>query len=91
MEQNNNNSTNLVLEWIKKDITIIIVCLIALGCCYYTLYRAKDFGDRCNEYWMDQWDEKCMMPKDKYNMFMENFTIFPIETEGGQDAVQNNS
>jgi len=80
-----NNELNIprwAVDWVKKDFIIIIVCLMAMLACLYTIYMAKDYNQQCNEHWAEQWNEKCVNAH-PYETFNENFSIVPKEVKGG--------
>jgi len=67
-----------IIEWFQKDYTIIIVCLVAILLCVYTMYRAQDYKKDCNDYWKAQWEKSCPV-NTKYIVYENNFTILPVE------------
>lgn len=45
-----------LMEWIKKDFVIIILCLLALLACLYTLYAVGSYQEQINQAWQQQWN-----------------------------------
>ena len=42
---------------VKKDLTIYIICAIALLCCLFTMLSIGSYRDAINKAWLDQWME----------------------------------
>lgn len=58
-QQKSNELLFVLMDWIKKDLTIIVVCIIALGACAYTIWTVGSYQDAINEHWLDQWNSSC--------------------------------
>ncbi|GAG46112.1 unnamed protein product, partial [marine sediment metagenome] len=69
-----------IIRWFQKDATIIIVCLVALLVCTYSLYRVQNYKTDCNDHWRSQWEKSCPV-NTKYMIYEKNFTIVPMETQ----------
>jgi len=72
----------VVIDVVKKDFVVVFMCLVAILICLYTLYMAKDYSDKCNDHWIEQWNEKCPNSKGYYNTFNDSFSLVPKETKG---------
>jgi hypothetical protein len=59
-DKNKSNLFNWILDCIKKDYFIIILCCLALTGCIYTLATVGSYQNKINEHWMDQWDSICV-------------------------------
>jgi cell division protein FtsW (lipid II flippase) len=46
-----------LMAWAKRDATIIIVCILALAGCLYTLMTTASYQKAINQNWMDQWEK----------------------------------
>ena len=44
-------SIKTILNYIQKDLFIILVCLITILGCMYTLYTVESYKQDCNNYW----------------------------------------
>ena len=66
---------NNILILIKKDLTLILICLIALAACVYTLMTVGAYQDKINDHWMQQWDEICNDAPIGYDPIGANFTF----------------
>ena len=70
-------------EWIKKEFWVIIVLLVSLLLCMYALNSVKDVEQRCNEHWVQEFKDKCMMyqtsnvPSSPYPEFNFTTTLVP--------------
>lgn len=79
----------LFLDWIRKDAFIIIICLIAILICAFSLYNIESYKHKCNSHW-NYYFEKCgclCLPLDsgEPKNFTQNFTIeFPFWDNGSR-------
>jgi hypothetical protein len=48
--------THYLIDWIKRDFVVIIVCLMSLLGCLYTMLTVGTYQQRINEAWQLQWD-----------------------------------
>lgn len=64
---------NKLIEWLKKDWVVIIVCLLALCACVYTSHQATNYSNKCNQHWQEQW-EKAGCSVHGYNTFDINYS-----------------
>ena len=63
-----NTDIRWVLDWIKKDFVIIIICLLCLLGCLYTLYTVGSYQKACNDHWQQQFiDCGCMKSLKPFN------------------------
>lgn len=44
------------LQWIKKDFLVIIICLLSILACVYTIFTVTEYQDQINRHWIDQWE-----------------------------------
>lgn len=44
-----------LIEWMKKDIVIIIICLLALAVCFFVIASVDAYQDEINKAWIEQW------------------------------------
>ena len=51
---------NRLLDWIRKDTVFIIISLLVLAACYYTLESVDNYQDKINDAWIMQWNESCI-------------------------------
>ena len=63
-----------VLEWVKKDFVVIIVCCLCLLACLYTIYSVASYQEQINNAWERQWNEsgcyvKPYVPSIPYNLW----------------------
>jgi len=63
-----------VVEWIKKDIIIIIVLCLALAACFITLASVDAYQAKINDAWLDQWDSVCNKDITNYKPVPVNIT-----------------
>lgn len=57
------DTMNNVLVWVRKDAVIIIVCILALAGCVYTLLHGDSIVANCNAHWQEQWEKaQCFIP-----------------------------
>ena len=47
-------------EFIKRDFWYILVCMIALLGCIYTLHQGNNMINTCNEVWSEYLDTYCV-------------------------------
>jgi len=50
---------NYLIDWIKHDIVIIIICCLTLSVCAFTIASSVAYQDTINDAWFDQWDSVC--------------------------------
>lgn len=48
------SESNKYWLWVKKDFIYIVVCLIALIACLYTIASVQNYQNECNEHWVEQ-------------------------------------
>ena len=73
---------NRFIEFIKRDLLYIIVCLLAILACVYTIESVQEFQDHCNIYWTDQVKD-CNCGTQQFNNWSENFTLMlPLQEIG---------
>lgn len=48
-----------LMEWIKKDFIIIIVCLVAVLVCIFSYFNASIILEQCNSKCVEQFNEHC--------------------------------
>lgn len=68
------------LELIKKDRIYIILLLLALLACMYTIYTVGDYQEKCNEHWEEQFSNGNCVCKG-YAKFNESPTLPLLNTE----------
>jgi hypothetical protein len=59
-DTNKPNLFNGIMDWIKKDYFIIVLCCLTLTACIYTLATVGSYQEKINDHWMDQWDSVCV-------------------------------
>ena len=59
-----------VLEWVRKDGAIIIVCLVAVLLCLYSLLVGLNYKEACNTYWNDR-----LQAKGFFDYGVDNFSM----------------
>ena len=84
---------NKLIKWIKKDYVIIIICLLCLLGCLYTILTIGEYQEQCNQYWETQL-EQCEC-KNYIQEFDTNFSITMnyegAKTNGNQNTNQDTS
>lgn len=55
----NNDFFNHLMAWMQKDILFIIIALLVLAACFYTIRSVGSYQQRINDAWMQQWNESC--------------------------------
>lgn len=61
---------NQLMAWVQRDMIYIILMILVLGACAYTLMHTDNINDSCNEHWVQQWKQSsCRI--DPYNNFTE--------------------
>jgi hypothetical protein len=70
------------LEFVKRDFVYIILLLVAVLGCMYTLYNVGDYQQQCNEHWIEQMNMgNCICQgyggnaTSRYPLFEDNFTL----------------
>lgn len=71
-------NTNKIIEYIKKDFLIIIVCLVCLLVCMYALYNIKAVEQRCNQHWIETFKEVCPIYDPEKDMHSYNVSEIPL-------------
>lgn len=79
----NKDVRHKIMAFIRKDFWIIVVCLLVLMICLYSLYSIREYQYQCNEHWKKQVEERCP-PVDYYNTFNQNFSLW-----GGYNETEN--
>lgn len=59
MEPNNQKDDlfDKLMAWAERDAVIIIICMLTLGFCWYTIATVGDYQKEINAQWMQQWDQ----------------------------------
>ena len=66
-----NNTKSMLMAWVGKDFIVIIVCILCLGACAYTLYTTGQYQQQINKAWTEQWEKSgCKM-----NPYQPNITF----------------
>jgi len=72
--QENKMNKEKLLSFIKRDFVYIVLCLIVLLACAYTLYAVGDYQQTCNQHWSKQFEKRCPLIED-YTMFNQSFNL----------------
>ena len=73
---------NPLIEFMKRDFVYIIVCLVALLVCLYTIESVQEFQDHCNEHWTEQM-KNCECGYNDIPNWTENYTLMlPLQEIG---------
>ena len=73
---------NPFMEFIKRDLLYIIVCLLAILACVYTIESVQEFEDHCNIYWTDVM-KNCECGYNDIPNWSENYTLWlPLQEIG---------
>ena len=84
---------NKLIKWFKKDFVIIIICLLCLLACVYTILTVGEYQEQCNTYWETQL-ENCEC-SNYITTFDTNFSLTmnynEVENNGDQDRDKNSS
>lgn len=71
-----------IINWIKKDYIIIVICLLSILVCLYVIESAQEFQDHCNIYWTDQIKD-CNCGYNNIGNWTEEYTIkLPLQEIG---------
>lgn len=47
---------NEIIKWFQKDFLIILVCLMSLLACVWTVFTVQSYQQAINEVWAEQWE-----------------------------------
>ena len=91
--EGNTDITTWVLDYVKKDFIILLVCLLCLLACVYTIYQTKQYKIECNEHWLQQIKEArcCYNCLGEEDMFMDFNVSFSLVPKYGDKNINNNS
>jgi hypothetical protein len=78
---------SILIDFYKKDYWIIVVCIITLIGCMYSLYRMNDYKDTINSYWMNQRMTRCIC--NDVLPFNESFKLYGGYLNGNIGKDQN--
>lgn len=71
-----NKTLNTILTIIRKDFFLILLCIIALGTCAYTIASVKTLTNECNQYWVNQMQKAgCSFTGNFYNKTIEEIML----------------
>ena len=73
-----------LLDWLKRDFYVIIVLLVALLGCLYTLYYSQEAIQGCNEHWVQEF-------KDKHCTCSGTYITYEVKGDGLEIWKSNNS
>ena len=82
---------NGFVAFVKKDFIVIIICLLVLLGCMFTLYNVESYKDKCNTYWNNFYNDcqcQCTKPAIDFNKSFK--LVVPIAEEIKND-IQNSS
>lgn len=76
-----------MLEWLKKDSFIIIVCLLTILIVMYMLLVSQSYKQACNEYWYDSIKSNSChaLCFDEVNNFSDDLNWFTIYEDQDKD------
>ena len=63
-----------LLEWIKKDIVIIIICCLTLSICFFVIASVDAYQDEINRAWFQQWQDLGCIEKTPVHPVAVNIT-----------------
>lgn len=71
-----------VLAWARKDSMTIIIMILVLAACGWTLYHTGEIQESCNEHWIEQFKSLDCTER-RFNDSIGNLNIsFNIEKYG---------
>lgn len=78
---------------IRSDFWVILVCLLALLGCAYTIYNIGSYKEQCNQYWNNYIKADCRCSQQIVNYTMNFTPLIPIynEVKGETDEQKNNN
>lgn len=74
------------VEFLKRDMVYIIVCLVAILACLYTIESVQEFEDHCNMHWTEE-IKSCNCGQGIVPNWSENYTLLlPLQEIGIVDG-----
>jgi len=67
-----------IIKWIRKDIYIIILCLIAMLVCITAYMNTAIVLDKCNSQWEEQFNTYCQHYNPEHVIITEEYPVFNI-------------
>lgn len=56
-----------ILDWVQRDMVYIVLMILVLGACAYTLVHTDSINDACNNHWIQQWEQSTCRITPYYN------------------------
>jgi len=88
-EQKKKSGKEILKELVKRDFLYIVVILIALIGCLYTLLNVGDYQAKCNQHWQEQIESNCDCRQ--ITMFTQNHTLIGTNIEIPTEKYINNN
>jgi hypothetical protein len=64
-----NNIIDGLIDWMRKDYIIIVICLLSLAACLITIVSIDAYQEKINDAWMDQWQQSgCIIEPEYINI-----------------------
>ena len=48
---------NMLISWAQRDFLIIVICLVSLLVCFWTIHGVSEYQVKINQAWQKQWLE----------------------------------
>jgi hypothetical protein len=86
-DENKKTYIDTLMHWAQQDWLIILMAIMVLGACLYTLRSVSSYQDRINAAWIEQWNEAgCSKIYTKVNISFEPGGDWIESSYGNQNA-----
>ena len=75
IQRNNNKHFNIIVSFVKNDFIMIVICLLSLLVCVYTIYLSASYQEKINNHWWQQWFSICSNDATGYVPTFANYTF----------------